>query len=192
MGACFVGPDTCAPPDPDDAPSEDEAQNEQTVREFIESVWNYPWSPDDEAQAKQDPHYLPAAVWAAIQRLVDPDYVRHRRDGQRERKKGSGCDDFGQCVRDVHDISPDLRLEIEDLVPRGDLVMTLLVMTGTDSPAESSANGQGMLDRPSPTGRQVRAATAAVYRLDDKHRIVEDWLLADQSGLLAQLTASAA
>lgn len=75
---------------------------------------------------------------------------------------------------------PDWRSEIRAIVAEGESVVARYELTGTHS---------GTLFGIEPTGRPVRIDEVVFYRLRDQ-RIVEDWAMADELGLLLQLDAT--
>jgi steroid delta-isomerase-like uncharacterized protein len=74
---------------------------------------------------------------------------------------------------------PGLRVEVELLLAEDDTVAALLTYSGTHD---------GELFGVPATGRPVRARQIAIYRIDGG-RIVDEWEVSDQLGLLQQIGA---
>jgi steroid delta-isomerase-like uncharacterized protein len=72
---------------------------------------------------------------------------------------------------------PDLQLTVEDMIAEGDKVVTRFTSNGTQQKA--------FMGIP-PTGRQVTVSSIVVARIADG-KIVEQWGLDDQMGMLQQL-----
>ncbi|HXG77570.1 MAG TPA: ester cyclase [Gaiellaceae bacterium] len=73
---------------------------------------------------------------------------------------------------------PDLHVSLDELVAEGDRVFVRSTMTGTHD---------GEYKGIPPTGRNVAAETAEVFRIADG-RFVGYWCLANVAGLMRQLT----
>lgn len=76
------------------------------------------------------------------------------------------------------DSFPDLHISLDELIAEGDRVFARTTMTGTHD---------GEYKGIAPTGRNVAADCAEVYRLADG-KIVGYWCLLNVAGLLRQLT----
>jgi predicted ester cyclase len=76
------------------------------------------------------------------------------------------------------DAFPDLHIALDELIAEGDSVFVRSTMTGTHD---------GEYKGIAPTGRNVAAECAEVFRLDDG-KIVGYWCLTNVAGLMRQLT----
>jgi predicted ester cyclase len=76
------------------------------------------------------------------------------------------------------DAFPDLHIALEELIAEGDRVFVRTTMTGTQD---------GEYKGIAPTGRNVAADGAEVFRLTDG-KIVGYWCLTDVAGLMRRLT----
>ena len=72
---------------------------------------------------------------------------------------------------------PDLHLTVEDMIAEGDKVVTRFTSRGTQTGA--------FMGIP-PTGKQVTVSSIVIARIADG-KIVEEWGLDDQMGMLQQL-----
>jgi len=86
----------------------------------------------------------------------------------------SGLKDLASSVLTAF---PDFRVQIEDMVADGELVVTRVTQTGTQT---------GMLGDLAPTGRTVSVTAFSVERFVDG-KIAESWGVSDQLGLREQL-----
>ena len=116
-----------------------------------------------------------AQDWAAIDRLVAPDFVRHSdaagAPGVRSR------DDLKWFIRNEYTTFPDAHETVEDLVAEGDRVAARHLLTGTQ---------QGPFGDHPPSGREIQASYLALYRLKGG-QIVEAWAEWDNLSLMTQM-----
>jgi hypothetical protein len=180
MAGCSTLPNPCDPAEPDPETPEEQA-NSDVVREFIEQVWNTPWTAEDTKEflalrAKGNLTYVPKAVAAALQRLRSKDTIRHRRNAQLKPVKSSGEDDYAKCVNAVHEIAQDISIAVIDLIAVKDRVTAVLQVRGIDKRADGRTDLSGAFGRTPPTGQAFRLQTATVYRVREG-KIAEDWLL---------------
>jgi len=111
----------------------------------------------------------------AIDRYISPDYVlRTAPEGtpnDRDAVRGS--------IAAYLDGFPDLRVEVGQLVAEGDLVVAVLTYSGTHD---------GELFGIAPTSKRIAVRQIAAYRIADG-KVVEEWEVSDQLGLMQQLGA---
>jgi predicted ester cyclase len=74
---------------------------------------------------------------------------------------------------------PDLRISIDELLAVGDKVIGRFTFTGTH---------EGELMGLAPTGRRIAVRQIAMYRIEGG-KVVEEWEVSDQLGLMQQLGA---
>lgn len=178
MGGCLVATNPCGIPLPDpSAPMEE--RNIRTVRDFIDRVWNYRWTREEnerggEAKMGEDTAYVPPTVEKALGELRDPKTVRHRRDA--DGRPIRSADDYTWCVNTVHHLVPDLKITVLDVVADDDRVVASIRLEGTDRPLDGRTDGEGAFGSRPPTGEPFSVEAAMMYRLSGG-RIVEDWLL---------------
>jgi steroid delta-isomerase-like uncharacterized protein len=106
--------------------------------------------------------------------IVAPDYVRH---DPSDPVPVSGPEGVKRLVTMVRTALPDMRIEIEDLIAEGDLVVSRYHSTATDT--------GGYMGRP-PTGKTTRTTAIQIFRIMDG-KIVESWANRDDLGVLQQL-----
>ncbi|WP_372623946.1 ester cyclase [Falsiroseomonas sp.] len=180
MGGCGALDEPCETPEPDD-PGPDEQANCRVVRRFVDGVWNYSWSAEDDKRflaerAAGNRAHVPQPIGAVLMNLRSDTTVRHRRSSSGKRVRSSGPDDYAICIGSVHEVAPDLRIEILDLVPEGERVVAHLVVTGTDRRLDGRDDQPGAFGAARPTGRRFRYDAAMLY-LVREGRIQADWLL---------------
>ncbi len=180
MAGCSTLPTPCDPAEPD-PPDYDEQANGDIVRQFIEQVWNTPWTADDDREflaqmAAGNTAFVPKPIATALELLRRDDTVRHRRDADQKPVKSSGKDDYARCVNRVHEIAQDIRIAVIDLLPVEDRVTAVLQVRGVDRRADGRSDLPGAFGRMPPSGQPFRLQTATVYRIANG-KIAEDWLL---------------
>jgi predicted ester cyclase len=180
MAGCSALPNPCHTPTPD-PPTPDENDNSNVVRQFIERVWNYRWTPADDqaflaARNSGDRCYVPRSIARALDELRSATTIRHRRDQAGRPVQSSGPDDYATCVNAVHEVAQDLKLTILDLVADEDRVVAHIAVEGIDRRLDGRADLPGAFGALPPTGRDFRTHTATFYWVRDG-RIAEDWLV---------------
>jgi predicted ester cyclase len=190
MAGCRLLADACAPNS--DPYSQGEIDNEALVRQFIEEVWNEPWTTQEDEDGLGDNTYMPQRIDDSIDALADDDYDRHRLAVEitngavtgTERKSGAGKADFRLCVNAVHAVCPNLNIEVAEALVQGDYVLCQLILTG------SNRTGPGILGIVPPPV-PFRTVASAVYRVANG-KIREDWLVGATDNLLRQVARTLA
>jgi len=108
--------------------------------------------------------------------LFAPDYVGHNPADPEDVRGPEGAKERVSMHRNAF---PDVRLSIEEQVTEGDRVVTRWIASGTH---------QGEMMGIAPTGNQVRVDGITISRMEDG-KIVEEWELFDNLGLMQQLGA---
>lgn len=180
MAGCRTIPDPCDTPDPD-PPTPEEEQNCDVVRQFIDRVWNYRWTRQDNKQFVAERRggnalFVPPAIEAALRDLRSSQTVRHRRDGAGNAIRSSGPDDYRRCINAVHAVVQSLNLTISDIRANGDRVIVSLILEGIDRHADPRAELRGAFGVGPPTGKKFRLHSAMLYRIE-RRKVAEDWLL---------------
>src|SRR5262249_23192926 len=88
-----------------------------------------------------------------------------------------GPEDVKRIVTMLRTMLPDFRIEVEEIVAEGDLVVSRYTTTATDT--------RGFMGKP-PTGRAIRTSAMQMFRFD-RGKIVESWAARDDLGTLRQL-----
>jgi steroid delta-isomerase-like uncharacterized protein len=91
---------------------------------------------------------------------------------------GKGTEYLKQLARTLITAFPDVKLTVEELVQEGDRIAARVTVEGTH---------KGEFAGIKPTGRSVKVANFAIYRVKDG-KIAEMWSLVDTTQLRVQLT----
>lgn len=106
--------------------------------------------------------------------IVAPTYIRH---DPGDPFPARGPADVKRLVSQLRGMLPDLRIEMEETMAEGALVVSRYTAVATDT--------VGFLGRP-PTGKIIRAVAMQMFRVEDG-QIVESWAIRDDLGTLRQL-----
>ena len=112
---------------------------------------------------------------SASERYLASDFLNHV-SGKR------GIEDMQRIIRYVRTAFSDGRVEIDQEVAEGDLVVQLITSTGTHT-GEVLHTPWGSI---APTGRHVSWQSVRIYRVVDG-KIAEHWAVRDDLGMLRQL-----
>jgi len=110
---------------------------------------------------------------AVADELFSPDHLAHNPIGS----GANGPQGFKLLILMFRNAFPDLHCTVEDEISQGNKVAAHWVMYGTQ---------RGPFMGNQPTGRQVEIQ-GIVFARTENGRIVEDWTLVDQMGILQQL-----
>jgi len=89
----------------------------------------------------------------------------------------TGIEEYKQVYRNFLSAFHDTRLKVEDLIAEGDKVMSRVSMHGTH---------KGEFEGIPPTGKVLTLSAFTVFRLVDG-KIVEEWEILDELGMMQQL-----
>ena len=106
-----------------------------------------------------------------IDELVSPNHVYH------SDPELSGIEGQKKLVTTYRTAFPDLILTVQDQIAEGDKVVTRFTAQGTH---------KGDLMGTPPTGKQVTATPISIMRFADD-KVVEEWELVDEMGMMRQL-----
>ena len=112
---------------------------------------------------------------AVIPELVGSEFVNHQLDGHEVR----GPEGMRRVVGEFRTAFPDVHVTVDDQIAEGDIVVTRWTAAGTH---------RGPLGEVAPTGKRVKFSGISMMRFDNV-RLIEEWELADQFGLLQQVGA---
>lgn len=179
MGGCSVRGDTCGVPLAD-PPSNEEKNNCKLVEKFIKQVWNHGWTAAENQQFRQhrlqnNRNFVPPAVVAALAQFCSAATIRHRRDAAGNPIMSTGPNDYENCINLVHEVTPDLHIDILHIMGQGDRVFAQIKVSGTHTRLDPAPGVPGAFGMPD-TGRRFELQTATLYRIEND-RIAEDWLL---------------
>ena len=107
-----------------------------------------------------------------LEELQTPNVVYH---GTSE--KINGLEEYKQAYNFYRSAVHNTRIEIIELIAEGDLVMSRVVLHGTQN---------GDLGDIPPTGNEIQVSAFTVFRLVDG-KITEEWEVIDQMGMMMQL-----
>ena len=107
-----------------------------------------------------------------VDEIFDPNYVYRSPDEERQ-----GTEALKAFLAGYHAAFPDLRMAIDELVVADDRAVIFFTLAGTH---------EGPLMGIPPTGKEMRVHGVVLSRFEDG-RIVEEWELLDQLGMLTQL-----
>ena len=124
-------------------------EREQQVRKFVDEVWN-------------------GRNYEATADLYGEDYVNGFGTGPAARV---------EPIRHYHQVFPDLRLNVEELIVAGATVVLRATFRGTDT--------GGYVGR-APTGRAVEEWVVTIMHFEGD-KVVREWIGADKLGLFVQL-----
>ena len=130
-------------------------QNKATARRWSEELWG-------------------RGNLAVADEIIAPDYVRH---DPGDPFPARGPEDVKRLVAMLRTMLPDLRIEVEEIVAEGELVVSRYTTTATDT--------RGFMGKP-PTGKSIRTSAMQMFRFDHG-KIVESWAARDDLGTLRQL-----
>jgi steroid delta-isomerase-like uncharacterized protein len=110
---------------------------------------------------------------AAVEELLAPDSITHIPAwGMPNNRMG-----LKQLIASFRAAFPDLHCTVEDVIREGDKFAAHWTMRGTH---------KGSFFGNPPTGRTI-VAKGIIFALIENGRIIEDWILVDQMGMLQQL-----
>ena len=112
---------------------------------------------------------------AVIPELVGSEFVNHQLDGHEVR----GSEGMRRVVGEFRTAFPDVHVTVDDQIAEADIVVTRWTAAGTH---------RGPLGEVAPTGKRVKFSGISMMRFDNA-RLIEEWELADQLGLLRQVGA---
>ena len=179
MGGCSVLGNPCGNPG-EDPQSPEETANCDLVAKFIQQVWNHQWTPAENTRFLEEKElgnreYVPDDVAAALARFCSAATVRHRQDGMGNPIRSSGPGDYENCINLVHEVTPDLRIDLIQVIGHGDRVVAQIRVSGSNQRLDGKQDQKGAFERPA-DGRRFSLQTATLYRME-QGRIAEDWLL---------------
>ena len=130
-------------------------QNKATARRWSEDLWG-------------------RGHLAVADEVIAPDYVRH---DPGDPFPARGPEDVKRIVAMLRAMLPDLRIDVEDLVAEGDMVVSRYTATATNT-----VEYMGM----PPTGKVIRTPAIQMFRFANG-KIAESWAARDDLGTLRQL-----
>lgn len=106
-----------------------------------------------------------------LDQIVATDFIKHGMPGR-------GPEVVAQTIQMLTGTFPDLQIEARKMMAEGDLVSVLIHGQGTQSEAFMGNSSKG---------RSVTINSMDIFRLENS-KIVEQWIVADQLGMLQQIT----
>jgi steroid delta-isomerase-like uncharacterized protein len=111
---------------------------------------------------------------AVADEIIAPDYVRH---DPGDPFPAHGPEDVKRIVTMLRAMLPDFKIEVEEMIAEGDMVVSRYTTTATDT--------KGYMGMP-PTGKSIRTPAIQIFRFANG-KIVESWAARDDLGALRQL-----
>lgn len=111
---------------------------------------------------------------AVADEIIAENYVRH---DPGDPFPARGPEDVKRIVTLLRAMLPDLRIEVEDTIAEGDLVVSRYTATATDT--------RGYMGH-APTGKSIRTSAMQMFRFANG-KIAESWAARDDLGTLRQL-----
>jgi steroid delta-isomerase-like uncharacterized protein len=130
-------------------------QNKATARRWSEDLWG-------------------RGTLAVADEIIAADYVRHDAG---DPFPARGPEDVKRIVTMLRRMLPDLRIQIDEMIAEGDMVVSRYTATATDT-----IGYMGM----APTGKTIRTSAMQMFRFRNG-KIVESWAVRDDLGTLRQL-----
>lgn len=112
---------------------------------------------------------------AAVDDFISPQYVLHAASEGPSPGRDAIRDSIARYLAGF----PDLRISIDQILAEDDKVVGVFTFTGAHD---------GELFGLPPTGRRISVRQIAVYRIEEG-KVVEEWEVSDQLGLMQQLGA---
>jgi predicted ester cyclase len=114
-----------------------------------------------------------ADQWDSLATIIASDYIEHDPDqGQKP-----GFEGLKLAFQGYRTAFPDMKMELKDIMAEGNMVMTRLVITGTNS---------GKMGEAPPTGKKMDVEMFETLRIKDG-KMVERWGVFDSMKMMAQL-----
>jgi steroid delta-isomerase-like uncharacterized protein len=113
-----------------------------------------------------------------VSQFVSPQYFNHESQVDPVRGQLRGPQEFIDTVKNLRHAFPDLRHEEQAIITQGDMVVSIINVTGT--------NAGNFFILP-PTGNKISYEAVHIYRIGEDGKIVEHKAIRDDLTFLAQL-----
>ena len=113
-----------------------------------------------------------------VHEFISPEYFNHESQVDPVRSKLRGPEEFIDTVKNNRIAFPDLRHEEQVIITQGDMVVSIINVTGTNT---------GNFFILPPTGNKISYEAVHIYRIGEDGKIVEHKAIRDDLTFLAQL-----
>jgi steroid delta-isomerase-like uncharacterized protein len=113
-----------------------------------------------------------------VSQFIGPQYFNHESQVDPVRSKLRGSEEFIDTVKKNRIAFPDLRHEEQAIITQGDMVVSIINVTGTN---------KGNFFILPPTGNKMSYEAVHIYRIGEDGKIVEHKAIRDDLTFLAQL-----
>ncbi|HYY67832.1 MAG TPA: ester cyclase [Nitrososphaeraceae archaeon] len=113
-----------------------------------------------------------------VSQFISPQYFNHESQVDPVRSKLRGPEEFIDTVKKNRIAFPDLRHEEQAIITQGDMVVSIINVTGTNT---------GNFFILPPTGNKISYEAVHIYRIGEDGKIVEHKAIRDDLTFLAQL-----
>ena len=113
-----------------------------------------------------------------VSQFISPQYFNHESQVDPVRSKLRGPEEFIDTVKNNRIAFPDLRHEEQAIITQGDMVVSIINVTGTNT---------GNFFILPPTGNKISYEAVHIYRIGEDGKIVEHKAIRDDLTFLAQL-----
>jgi steroid delta-isomerase-like uncharacterized protein len=113
-----------------------------------------------------------------VSQVISPQYFNHESQVDPVRGQLRGPEEFIDTVKNLRRAFPDLRHEEQAIITQGDMVVSIINVTGT--------NAGNFFTLP-PTGNKISYEAVHIYRIGEDGKIVEHKAIRDDLTFLAQL-----
>jgi predicted ester cyclase len=113
-----------------------------------------------------------------VSQFISPQYFNHESQVDPVRSKLRGPEEFIDTVKNNRIAFPDLRHEEQVIITQGDMVVSIINVTGTNT---------GNFFILPPTGNKISYEAVHIYRIGEDGQIVEHKAIRDDLTFLAQL-----
>ena len=113
-----------------------------------------------------------------VSQFISPQYFNHESQVDPVRGQLRGPDEFIDTIKNLRHAFPDIRHEEQAIISQGDMVVSIINVTGTNT---------GNFFILPPTGNKINYEAVHIYRIGEDGKIVEHKAIRDDLTFLAQL-----
>src|SRR5919198_1845807 len=113
-----------------------------------------------------------------VHEFISPQYFNHESQVDPLRGKLRGPEEFVDTIKNLRHAFPDIRHEEQAIIAQGDMVISIINVTGTNT---------GNFFILPPTGNKINYEAVHIYRIGEDGKLVEHKAIRDDLTFLAQL-----